>query len=444
MAFGNSRLTKTDLFVKSSVADLQDPVFLTFEIDFFPASDDYPRYDGLYNSNLLIPPADIDALNKSYPTRTRPNLEKSQDGLNINVEYSACDWLDEYYGPNYAQSLSKWHPHPGKAMREVITGLLEVQSSPWYFKSIQGVGDLWKQAFRVKEGDSKTTLTFNCIETIRQPLTKIAENYTWAVYDAERRAYRLPENLRWFDMEIKILEARNLVDHVQNDSIISVRKNDDLKLFQRDSEGNVAKGIKVVSFRCKMCEFDFSDFLSPTGVTDFTSETTDKAFSPSFKVNVGWVIHEELLDSDSELIRQSSLLTGALDALSNRLSNTLSVLSNIPNAIVGSVTNRIQTNLDGLALGNVYENGGIAQSASNFAAGLTGRRPPIGPTVADLRNTKIYPQSAQPTKIGGDDIGDAYSDPERPNRIRRDDLNVAYPEPRPVTQIRKNDLEDMY
>jgi hypothetical protein len=447
MAFGNSQLTKTDLFVKSSIADLQDPVFLTFEIDFFPVSDDYPRYDGLYNSNLLIPPADVDSLDKTFPTRSRPPVEILGGGGNQTVEYSACDWLDEYYGPNYAKALSNWQPHPGKAMRNVITGLLEVQSSPWYFSSIQGIGDLWKQSYRVKEGDNKATLTFNCLESIRQPLTRIAENYTWAVYDSDRRAYRLPDNLRWFDMEIKLIEARNLVDHARNDSIISFGRNDDLKLFQRDSAGNVTKGIKVISFRCKMCEFDFSEFLSPAGVTEFTAATPDKAFSPSFKVNVGWVIHEEMLDTDAELIRKSSLLTGALNALSNRLSNTLSVISNVPNAIVGSVANRIQTIAENRVIGNVYDPDVISRAAgaaTDFASGLTGRRPPVGPILADLRNTRVYPQSAPAERVNGTGIGDAYSDPEKPKRIQKDDLNDVYADPVPPTPVRKDGLDDVY
>ena len=74
MALFNPRLTKTNQFIKSSYKDLQDPVFLTFDVDFFPVSEEFPRGDGLYNSSLLrIPPgSEADQLLASSNTQN-PN-----------------------------------------------------------------------------------------------------------------------------------------------------------------------------------------------------------------------------------------------------------------------------------------------------------------------------------------------------------------------------------
>lgn len=397
MAYGNSKLTKTDLFIKSSHADLQDPIFLTFDLDFFPVREEFPRYDGLTNNNLLVAP--ISAANdlNTDTVHTRSSFDTTNP--NSTVEYAAYDWLWDYYGPNYNSMFNSRQPHPATALLRVITGLQALQSSPWYFQSVQGIPDLWKQAHRIKEGNMKATLTFNCLESIRQPLTDIAENYRYAVYDSERLSYRLPDNLRWFDMDIHLIEARNLVDHGSGFSIASLifGGNNENDLFQKDKNGRVISGLKIIRFKCKMCEFDFSEFLAGSGsATEFTISTPDKAFTPNFKINVGWVIQDEILDGESEDIRQSGILSGAFNALSNRLSNAISAISNLPNVLVGSAAASIQSKLTGFALGNAYDTGGlngISNAINKFGAAITGRQAPVGPTIADATNTPIYPGS---------------------------------------------------
>ena len=460
MAYGNTRFTKTDLFVKSSVADLQDPVFLTFDVDFWPIMEQFPAYDGFHNSALLrLQPGSIPNTDHSDPSTISPYMGNvfgnDPYGTTVNqnspyrvTEFFAYDWLKTYYGNNYA-GLLRNKPDPAEALKKMIIELMDIQDAPWYFQSISGIPDLWKQAHRVKEGNMKTTLTFNCLESIRQPLTLIAENYRWAVYDEERLSYRLPENLRWFDMDIKLIEARNLVDHANTRSIIPIgNSRPGLDLFVRDSEGNVTKGIKITSFKCKMCEFDFSDFLSGGGTqNEFSIVTPEKPFTPSFKVNVGWVIHEEMDDENIELMRQSNLVVGALNAINRRISNTLSSINNLPNSVVGSITNRIQTTIEKAALGNVYNPlslNGISGAINQFGAALTGRIPPVGPTSAPLTGTKIYPDPQKPGRIGGDEIGDMYPEPPRPTKITRDDLPDIYTQPEPPAQVGIDTLGDAY
>lgn len=408
MAYGNPLLTKTDLFIKSSVADFQDPSFLTFVIDFFPAREQYPRNDGLFNDNLLTAPGSVMAADSTVDISRWITSTFDQPSRNKTVEYSTYDWLGDYYGKNYGGMLGDGKPHPQVALAKFIKGLKDVQSSPWYFQSISGIDQLWKTTHMVKEGMKKATITINCLESVKQPITQIAENYRYAIYDDEKLAYRVPDNLRWFDMTIHIIEVRNLVDHGQQSAANQFFSDPGNDLFIRDALGRPTNSLKVIRFRCKMCEFDFSDFL---GNDSFYAYTNEKPFSPSFKVNVGWVIQDEIQAEDAEDIRQDNILTGTFNALSNRLSNTLRVLNRLPANIIGSVTNDIQTRLETFALGNTYSEGGlngITNAINKFGAAVTNRQAPVGPSFADLTKSKLYPNPTAPATVRNGDLGDVY------------------------------------
>jgi len=440
---GNRRSTKADLFVKSAATDLQDPTFLTFELDFFPVPEEYPRYDGLMNSSLL--PSDQSWFSAYSNNVATPDTAGYFTGSNGNgfpqieddqyrkVEFSAYEWLLSYYGANYGKMLNQKTPHPAQALIKMAKELSVIQDAPWYFQSIGGVNDLWKMAHRVGQGDINTTLTVNCLESIRRPLTTIAENYRWAVYDQERLSYRLPENLRWFDMTVSLVEGRYLVDHVGPFPFLQFGQSNNVKLFEYNSDNKLTRGLKVTTFKCKMCEFDFSDFLSGGGAqTDYTAYIQEnKPFYPSFKINVGWVIHEEVDFEDAELMRQNGIFTGALNAINNRLTRILSSAKNLPNAIAGSVLNQVQTTIDKAALGNVYNPNslnGLAGAISQFGAAATGRIPPVGPGSASLVNDRVYTDEPIRT-VGPNGLGDAYPEPGRPPQVGRDDIGDAYPEP---------------
>ena len=397
--------TKVDSFIKSSVADFNDPVFLTFHLDFFPVRTTFQN-DGIYNDNLLIGPAMLFGT-ESNISADRFIEEPTNGPTNRLVEYSAYQWLTDYYGGYTVPATIGSNLTPSLCLANCITGLLDLQSSPWYFQSVQGISDLWKTTHRVKEGNKKATLTFNCLESIRQPLTDIAENYRYAVYDNDRLAYRLPDNLRWFDMEIWLIEIRDIVDHGTK-GLFGGGTEDDF--YQYDSSKNLVRGLKTIRFRLKQCEFDFAEFLGGTGQTEFKASTEDKPFSPSFKVNVGWVEQVAVPVSEANDVHKSGLLTGAFNALSNRLSNVLSSITRLPGAIAGSVLNDIQTGIEGTALGNVYEEGGlngISGAINKFGASITGRQAPVGPPIADLTGTRALPKPEETPIVLGN-LGDVY------------------------------------
>jgi hypothetical protein len=362
-------IKRTNQFIKASVDDFQDPVFLTFRIDFFPPAEQYPKYDGITNSNLLSAIRD----------------PKSTVSANQIVEYSTEDWLRDYYG---GYDLA-----PALALKKFKYKLKDVQDAPWYFQSIQGIGDLWKGMHRIKEGNQKTTITINCIDSIRQPLTEMAENYRYAIYDQERMAYRVPDNMRWFDMVIDLVEIRDIADHSG-------------QFFEMDSSGNMKKGLQVIQFRCKMCEFDFTNFLGGSQ-SDHRIATEEKPFSPSFSINIGWVIQEKVTPSDANSFRHMGLFAGVLDSMNNKITRFMQTATRLPGAIVGSVLNELQTLVETKVMGNVYTGtneflGGLNDISGN----LTGRNPVVGPPLRSSLGDDIYPVQQPAPNIK--EIGDVY------------------------------------
>jgi hypothetical protein len=80
-------------FVKSALNDVQDPIFLTFDLDFFPnQATPESKFvntvtsttgDGLFWDNLFRPARKATEINSKY----------------VNVEWSAQDWLATYGSP---------------------------------------------------------------------------------------------------------------------------------------------------------------------------------------------------------------------------------------------------------------------------------------------------------------------------------------------------------
>jgi hypothetical protein len=390
-------INRNDTFIKSAMDDLQDPLFLTFKLDFFPERESFPKGDGLYSSSLLKQPGVFDAVDKG----------RDQGGT---VEYSTQDWLQQYYGTDYlSENIKQGHPNPYLALYKFREGLRVLQDMPWYFQSITGVGDLWKSAHTgITDGYKKLTsggLTINCLESVMQPLTDLAENYRYAMYDQDRLSYRVPENLRWFDLVIDLVEIREIVDRGGN-------------IFKTDRKGNVLEGIKVIQFRCKMCEFDFSDFLSPVGVSDFYSYTSDKPFYPSFKIKVGWVNQEEVSLQDAADLKTVGTFSALSNIVGNRINKFIQGAGRLPGQLIGSVLNPLTSGLVGNVFGNAYE--GVASDLKNIPTRI---RPGVRP-IADR------PIPYDTAILAG--FADAYPDSlEEAGIIKRGPPNRFNPNPPP-------------
>jgi hypothetical protein len=329
-------------FIKSSVSDVQDPVFLTFDLDFFIKDTSlvqHPMGDGLYFDNLF----------KEFLTGEAASPY-------ANPEMSSIEWL-RLYG-------SSWTSENAVYLAGATQQLKLLQESQWYFQSVNGIDSLWKAATRVKEGDKKAEITINCLDSIQQPLLKFAEYYRRAIYDFDKLCYNLPDNMRTFSMAITLYEIRDI----------------------RDDLGELENGLHQLRFILHRCEFDFSDILSGSGGgSEFTAYTEDKPFSTSFKIKVGWVTEfsEQSTESDYHSL---GIFAGALSSLEGRAQRFLQSAARLPGRLVGTLVNDLQASIENKVIGNVYNR--VTEVGSTDV--ILGRNSPIGPAKNSLVGDLTY------------------------------------------------------
>jgi hypothetical protein len=343
-------------FVKSSIYDIQDPVFLTFDLDFFPTKYSNDGEMALYWDQLFAP----------------PNTDKTINTYNI-VEWSALDFLTAYDSP--------WTRAYANHLLSAQANLQILQDSPWYFQSIAGIDSLWKAASRVKEGNKKVEITVNCIDSIQQPLLKFAESYRRAIYDQDKLAYTLPDNLRTFDMTITLFEIRDI----------------------RDNAGRLTNGVQQLKYRLSRCEFDFDGFMSGPTSLEMKAFTQDQPFNTSFKIKAGWVTEE--LESSAQSDYQSlGIFSGLANSLEGRAQRFLSSAASLPARLIGDLTNQLQTRLETALSQNVYNRTNEVLSTNQ----VFGRRSPVGPVGGQTVGDDTYPGSDVKPNVADGSLGDVY------------------------------------
>lgn len=344
-------------FVKSSLTDLQDPVFLTFDLDFFPENDlTLPDQTNLYWNSLF---ADHDT--------------EVQSSMFNGVEMPAVTWLSQYKSP--------WTEKTYADLQGAKLILKNLMDSPWYFQSITGIDSLWKAASRVKEGDKKAEITINCLDTIQQPLLQFAQKYRSAIYDQDRLCYTLPDNLRTFDMILTLYEIRDI----------------------RDNAGRLTNGLYQIQYRMKRCEFDFDQFMSGPTMTEVKAYTTEQPFTTSFKIKCEWVVETAEYSTESDY-QGLGIVSGLANSLEGRAQRFLRSASSLPSRLLGDITNQLQTNLETTVTQNVYNRSNEVLSANQ----VFGRRAPVGPSSGLGVNDDIYPGTETKPVINNNELGDVY------------------------------------
>ena len=356
-------------FIKSSVDDLGDPVFLTFDLDFFSVPSDHPVGDGLYWDSLF---------KNRFADRAKNTGTVMSSNKYGTVEWPAYDWLIEYSPAWKGLRATKDNIISGPALDLLSANeiLADLQTKPWYFQSISGVDQLWKSISRVKEGNKPVEIVVNCLDSIEQPMLKLAQHYRGAIYDGDRLCYNLPDNLRTFGVTITLFEIRDLIDSQHR-----------LNKLDRSSAQNrpsyLENGLHQVRFHLHRCEFDFSDSLGTSG-TEYKAYTEEKPFNTSFKIKAGWVT-EEAVSSKIEDYQSLGIFAGVAEALSGKANRFLQSAIGFPQRILGNISERVQTALENPALGNVYNRINEVGDANALF-----RRSPVGPN---------------PTENVGDTIG---------------------------------------
>ena len=360
---GNRLPTVMNYFRKGSVYSNEDPLYLTFFLDFNPGVGDAHPETIAFNSLLM----DME------PTAaSEVHLATSPTGFEI----STLEYLQRAYNQTTVESKNG----PAGNLRKFHTLLNTLyQETPWYIQSISGVADLWKKSMEVGDVGKKVTLTVSCNESVDMRILQMADYYRNAIYDKRGRAYRVPDNLRKFAFDLYLFEIRNL-------------KTVDGFLGRRETS-EFTDGNHYVRFRCKMCEFDFSDTMQggQTAV-DIKSFTEDRPFAPTFKIHVEWVSEDssyqavEAITKDFSTPLDLGILSGAAQSLTSQINRQVTNIARVPGKVIGSVINEIQTAIEGNALGNVYSgryNPIIPTTGITNAIGQiytkTPRRAPIGP-----------------------------------------------------------------
>lgn len=255
-------------FRKGIVRDrFDEPTYLTFSLDF--NFDSYLREDDFLASSPLF---------------------QTKEGS----KQSAINYLLARNHPVEANQLS--------VFKNLLTYLRD--DTPWYFQSIQGIDKLWGKATNMEDPMKGGEITVSTLEAVDLRMTELADLYRNSIYDKQFMRERVPDNLRWFSMDIWIAEFRNLRNSlpplVNLGSTLNVSGPNLGGIAGASNKfGNVLKDYSYIRMKCRQCEFDFED--SFPGGTDMKIGGSNRDQEQSkFKIKIGWMEETNKYSSGSE------------------------------------------------------------------------------------------------------------------------------------------------
>jgi hypothetical protein len=270
-----------------------------------------------------------------------------------------------------------------KTFKEILRYL--TFNAPWYFQSIEGLNNFWKAGTNtVGANKSKSAvLNIKTLEAVDLRITELADIYRNSIYDKVYQRERVPDNLRWFSMDIYLAEARNIRYRLPG-----IGQNT-ANLFGVNTAaiGNILGGGNIISnvleqygyikFKCRQCEFDFSESFAP-GNAPISVGIAKEPLMNSFKINVGYFEEESKYTDGTKLYD---------DAIKTDINNPWSLRN------VGSDVTRAGSFLSGLpVIGDDIQRAG--QKVQNAFASIGGLINPsleaaskfIDPPVKNLGN----------------------------------------------------------
>lgn len=292
---------KVDNFRKGLFLDpLDEPTFLTFSIDFKFETE--PTNVGYGDSNLWTSPL-----------------------FNNRTKWGAVSYLmSRSYAP-LANSLVQF-----KEILRYITN-----QTPWYFQSIEGLDKMRNQARDTSKGwktkDQK--ITIGTLEAVDLRVQELAELYNHAVYDLTYRRDIVPDNLRWFSMDIYVAEARNLrwripgvggaannitgafgVNNAAVSTIGGAAAAISGGLGGPEFGSNIMEQFGFMKFKCRQCEFDFSESIPFTKLSIGEKPTMA---NNKIGIKIGW-FEEEYKFGDGTRIFEDTKKTDIKNPWGNR------------------------------------------------------------------------------------------------------------------------------
>ncbi len=257
--------------------------------------------------------------------------------------------------------------------REILRYL--TYKAPWYFQSIGGLSEMYSQNTDQSKGfkTKDVELNIKTLEAVDLRIHELAGLYRNAIFDNKFRRERVPDNLRWFSMDVYIAEFRNLryrlpgiSQNVANSLGINTGAIGNV-VGGGNSFSNVMEQYGYVKFECRQCEFDFSDTL-PVGRSIDIGGNGRRAEENEFKIKIGWV-NEEAKFGDGSKIYDDPIKTDIKNPWGSRnvgagVQNAGNFLSGLP--VIGeSISNAGQKAMNGLAQIGGLINPAL-EAASNF------------------------------------------------------------------------------
>lgn len=257
-------------FRKGIVRDrFDEPTYLTFSLD-FNLDQEFMGYE---ESNFLA---------KSPLFNTNP--EKSQ---------SAVNYL-----------LARGHTDKANQLAVFIKLLKYLRDdTPWYFQGVQGLDKLWEKSTAMNEPMKGGEITVSTLEAVDLRITELADLYRNSVYDKQYMRERVPDNLRWFSMDIWVAEFRNLRNTLPpllnlGSTLNSSGPNLAGLAGAGNEFGNVLDNFGYIRLKCRQCEFDFSGSF-PGGADMKIGPDGRNPNASSFKIKIGWMEEENHYSSGS-------------------------------------------------------------------------------------------------------------------------------------------------
>jgi len=307
-----------------------EPTFLTFSIDFDFESTFNNEFFGLYDSPLF--------------QETDP-------------QYSAIHFLENRGFRAEAARLREF-----RTLLHYITVY-----EPWFFQSISGLGGLWKGATQMDQNykGKEKVVEIQTLESLDLTVTYLADLYRNAVYDMIYMRELLPENLRYFSMDIYVSEFRNLKTLLENAVFTGIMKTSattdllsrGLELV-RGASNYFEKNSSFIKFTCNFCEFDFSGSLP---VQDGMNVHTPELATNKFAIKTNW--YRETSNYPLHPVKTEQKLSKHKDNDGEWLNKKMVNLNDIANSVSTIISS-------GQYLKNTFSdlgtfNGGTGASASN-------------------------------------------------------------------------------
>lgn len=299
---------------------------------------------------------------------------------------------------------------------------------PWYFQSVEGLNEAWNRDYT--KAKFKKEITISCLESIDLRITALMDLYRKIAYDWKNRRCILPDNLRKFEMSIKVYDMRKFKSKPNEILGIPTEFNSNKYKISSEFLGEDYTDTTQVTFNLSHCEFLPDESGAMLGTISNAEPTVA---SQVIKISYENIEEDNIyrilasLSKTQQYYKVKDYLNAELETIGS-FSNELNNLFNLPpgiNGIFGSLidditqnvssqaANLVKSKLTSLFVGNVYGFsaanllGTAKNTITNAPAKLLkgpDKKADTGSEVLD----NIYPNV--PKTTDSDNLGNIYED----------------------------------